>query len=72
MRNAARFSGSPKREALLRSEVAAMIGRSKLTMTRHPSEHRRLLRLKALFLVTTIIGLTGLWPAIRDDTGATW
>ena len=26
---------------------------------------------KAIFLVTTIIGVTGLWPAILADTGAT-
>jgi Zn2+/Cd2+-exporting ATPase len=29
------------------------------------------LGLKAAFLVTTIAGLTGLWPAILADTGAT-
>ena len=29
------------------------------------------LGLKAVFLVTTIVGLTGLWPAILADTGAT-
>ncbi len=29
------------------------------------------LGLKAVFLVTTIIGITGLWPAILADTGAT-
>ena len=29
------------------------------------------LGLKTLFLVTTIIGLTGLWPPILADTGAT-
>ena len=29
------------------------------------------LGLKAVFLVTTVIGLTGLWPAILADTGAT-
>jgi Cd2+/Zn2+-exporting ATPase len=29
------------------------------------------LGLKALFLVTTIAGITGLWPAILADTGAT-
>jgi len=27
--------------------------------------------LKAVFLVTTLAGLTGLWPAILADTGAT-
>ncbi len=29
------------------------------------------LGLKAVFLVTTIAGVTGLWPAILADTGAT-
>lgn len=29
------------------------------------------LGLKAVFLVTTVIGMTGLWPAILADTGAT-
>jgi Cd2+/Zn2+-exporting ATPase len=27
--------------------------------------------LKVVFLVTTVVGLTGLWPAILADTGAT-
>ena len=29
------------------------------------------LGLKAIFLVTTLLGITGLWPAILSDTGAT-
>ena len=29
------------------------------------------LGLKAIFLVTTVLGLTGLWIAIMADTGAT-
>lgn len=29
------------------------------------------LGLKAVFLVTTIMGITRLWPAILADTGAT-
>lgn len=29
------------------------------------------LGLKAVFLVTTILGVTGLWPGILADTGAT-
>jgi Cd2+/Zn2+-exporting ATPase len=29
------------------------------------------LGLKAVFLVTTVLGITGLWPAILADTGAT-
>jgi Zn2+/Cd2+-exporting ATPase len=32
---------------------------------------RRCHCLKAVFLVTTILGVTGLWPAILADTGAT-
>tara|TARA_R100000365_G_C2748110_1_gene78915 strand:- start:5866 stop:6030 length:165 start_codon:yes stop_codon:yes gene_type:complete len=27
--------------------------------------------INTLFLVTTIVGITGLWPAILADTGAT-
>lgn len=29
------------------------------------------LGLKAVFLATTLLGITGLWPAILADTGAT-
>jgi Cd2+/Zn2+-exporting ATPase len=29
------------------------------------------LGLKAVFLVTTVVGVTGLWPAVLADTGAT-
>ena len=29
------------------------------------------LGLKGVFLVTTVLGITGLWPAILADTGAT-
>jgi Cd2+/Zn2+-exporting ATPase len=29
------------------------------------------LGLKVVFLVTTVLGITGLWPAILADTGAT-
>jgi cation transport ATPase len=29
------------------------------------------LGLKAVFLVSTLVGITGLWPAILADTGAT-
>jgi Cd2+/Zn2+-exporting ATPase len=29
------------------------------------------LGMKAVFLVTTLVGLTGLWPAVLADTGAT-
>ncbi|RWP80665.1 MAG: hypothetical protein EOR11_28700 [Mesorhizobium sp.] len=42
-------------------------------MRRSPRFHRNItvaLGLKAVFLVTTVIGVTGLWPAILADTGA--
>lgn len=29
------------------------------------------LGLKAVFLVTTVVGVTGRWPAVRADSGAT-
>jgi Cd2+/Zn2+-exporting ATPase len=29
------------------------------------------LGLKAVFVVTTVVGITGLWPAILADTGET-
>jgi Cd2+/Zn2+-exporting ATPase len=53
------------------SDVAAMIDLSKLTMTNIRQNITVALGLKALFLITTVVGLTGLWPAILADTGAT-
>ena len=52
-------------------DVAAMIDLSKRTMANIRQNISMALGLKAVFLVTTIIGLTGLWPAILADTGAT-
>ena len=52
-------------------DVAAMIELSRRTMANIRQNIGMALGLKALFLVTTIIGLTGLWPAILADTGAT-
>ena len=52
-------------------DVAAMIELSKRTMANIQQNITMALGLKAVFLVTTIIGLTGLWPAILADTGAT-
>ena len=52
-------------------DVAAIIGLSKRTMGNIRQNITIALGLKAVFLVTTIIGLTGLWPAILADTGAT-
>lgn len=52
-------------------DVAAMIDLSKRTMANIWHNITIALGLKAVFLVTTVIGLTGLWPAILADTGAT-
>lgn len=48
-----------------------MIALSKRTMRNILQNITIALGLKAVFLVTTIIGITGLWPAILADTGAT-
>ncbi len=52
-------------------DVARMIDLSKRTMRNIYQNIAISLGLKAIFLVTTIIGITGLWPAILADTGAT-
>lgn len=52
-------------------DVAAMIDLSRATMSNIWQNIILSLGLKAVFLVTTIIGVTGLWPAILADTGAT-
>ena len=53
------------------ADVAAMVDLSKRTMRNIKQNIAVALGLKAVFLVTTVIGLTGLWPAILADTGAT-
>lgn len=53
------------------SDVAAMVALSKRTMRNIRQNITIALGLKAVFLVTTVIGITGLWPAILADTGAT-
>ncbi len=53
------------------TDVAALIDLSRRTMANIRQNIAVSLGLKALFLVTTIVGLTGLWPAILADTGAT-
>jgi Zn2+/Cd2+-exporting ATPase len=53
------------------SDVAEMIDLSQRTMTNIHQNIVIALGLKAVFLVTTIAGITGLWPAILADTGAT-
>jgi Cd2+/Zn2+-exporting ATPase len=52
-------------------DVAEMIALSQRTMRNIFQNITIALGLKAVFLVTTIIGVTGLWPAILADTGAT-
>jgi len=52
-------------------DVPDMITLSKGVMTNIRQNIAVALGLKAVFLVTTIAGITGLWPAILADTGAT-
>ncbi|WP_414901699.1 heavy metal translocating P-type ATPase [Rhizobium cremeum] len=52
-------------------DVAKMVALSKRTMKNIVQNIAISLGLKAVFLVTTILGITGLWPAILADTGAT-
>ena len=52
-------------------DVPAMIDLSRRTMANIWQNIAVSLGLKGLFLVTTIAGITGLWPAILADTGAT-
>ncbi|KKB75944.1 ATPase [Devosia soli] len=52
-------------------DVANLIRISRATMANIGQNITIALGLKAVFLVTTIIGVTGLWPAILADTGAT-
>ena len=53
------------------SDVAEMIDLSRRTMANIRQNITVSLGLKAVFLVTTILGVTGLWPGILADTGAT-
>jgi Cd2+/Zn2+-exporting ATPase len=53
------------------ADIAAMIDLSKRTMRNITQNITVALGLKAVFLVTTVAGITGLWPAILADTGAT-
>lgn len=52
-------------------DVANLIRISRATMSNIWQNITIALGLKVVFLVTTIIGVTGLWPAILADTGAT-
>ncbi|MGX9964277.1 heavy metal translocating P-type ATPase [Roseomonas sp. F4] len=51
--------------------VAELVGLSRATMANVKQNVAVAVGLKAVFLVTTLAGLTGLWPAILADTGAT-
>ena len=60
--------------ALLRERVmgvAELVGLSRSTLANIRQNVGVALGLKAVFLVTTLAGITGLWPAILADTGAT-
>jgi Cd2+/Zn2+-exporting ATPase len=60
--------------ALLRdrvADVAGLIRLSRAAMTNIRQNVAIALGLKAVFLVTTVLGITGLWIAILADTGAT-
>ncbi|MGA0594290.1 heavy metal translocating P-type ATPase [Enterovirga sp. CN4-39] len=53
------------------ADIARMVDLSRRTMANIKTNIGLSLGLKAVFLVTTILGVTGLWPAILADTGAT-
>jgi Cd2+/Zn2+-exporting ATPase len=60
--------------ALLNSrvaDVAALVGLSRATLANIHQNVAIALGLKAVFVVTTVLGVTGLWPAVLADTGAT-
>lgn len=52
-------------------DVANMISLSQTTMANIKQNITLAIGLKVVFLITTILGITGLWPAILADTGAT-
>ncbi|CAO3363039.1 Lead, cadmium, zinc and mercury transporting ATPase (EC 3.6.3.3) (EC 3.6.3.5); Copper-translocating P-type ATPase (EC 3.6.3.4) [Azospirillum melinis] len=52
-------------------DVAALVALSRRTMANIRQNIALALGLKAVFLLTTVLGVTGLWPAILADTGAT-
>jgi Cd2+/Zn2+-exporting ATPase len=60
--------------ALLRERVtgvAELVGLSRSTLSNIRQNVGVALGLKAVFLATTVGGITGLWPALLADTGAT-
>ena len=52
-------------------ELAELIGLSRSTMTIIRQNIVLAVGSKAVFLVTTLLGMTGLWVAVLADTGAT-
>ncbi len=52
-------------------DVAALVALSRATLGNIRQNVTVALGLKAVFLVTTVAGVTGLWPAVLADTGAT-
>ncbi|SNB67740.1 Cd2+/Zn2+-exporting ATPase [Arboricoccus pini] len=52
-------------------DVPALIRLSRATLANIHQNVAVALGLKLVFLITTLVGLTGLWPAILADTGAT-
>ena len=52
-------------------DVAALVALSRRTMANIRQNITVALGLKAVFLITTVASVTGLWPAILADTGAT-
>lgn len=52
-------------------DIGGMVNLSKAAMRNIRQNIAIALGLKAAFLVTTVLGITGLWPAILADTGAT-
>lgn len=60
--------------ALLRPSVAgvpALVRLARATLSNIRVNVALALSLKAVFLITTLLGITGLWPAVLSDTGAT-
>ncbi|MDF1586146.1 heavy metal translocating P-type ATPase [Marinimicrococcus flavescens] len=60
--------------ALLRNDLrglAELVALARATLANVRQNVAAALGLKAVFLVTSIAGVTGLWPAIMADTGAT-
>jgi Cd2+/Zn2+-exporting ATPase len=51
--------------------VAELVSLSRATMANVKQNVAVAVGLKGVFLVTTLLGITGLWPAIMADTGAT-